>query len=204
MAATVDALLPLSFLEAVRSIDTPEDATDTEFVSDLRNKRLGLSDTVYTQIQRYTDAVRKSVRPAHDEAVGLARLIGRRPDAEAVFRSAGRYLAKEAYLTISPFTRRVIRRLPAFLARPLALRQARRVARRYMNGRVTRVGSSVMLEVPQSVTLGVAPQAGGCAYYEAAFRELLRLLVGGAGAVEHVRCAGRDGEDKCQWRAEWR
>ena len=31
-----------------------------------------------------------------DEAVALARLIGRRPDAEAVFRAAGRYLANEA------------------------------------------------------------------------------------------------------------
>ena len=204
MTANVDALLPLSFLEAVRNIDTPEDATDTEFVSDLRNKRLGLSDTVYTQIQRYTDAVRRSVRPPRDEAVALARLIGRRPDAETGFRSAGRYLAKEAYLTLSPFTRRLVRRLPSMIARPVALRQARRVARRYMNGRVTRMGSSVMLEVTDPVTLGVAPNAGGCTYYESAFRELLRLLVGGSGAVEHVRCAGRDGEDKDQWRAEWR
>jgi hypothetical protein len=204
MATTVDALLPLSFLEAVRSIDTPEDATDTEFVSDLRNKRLGLSDTVYSQIQRYTDAVRKSVRPSQDEAVALARLIGRRPDAETVFRSAGRYMAKEAYLTLSPFTRRILRKLPSMLARPIALRQARRVARRYMNGRVTRMGSSVMLEVANPVTLGVAPNAGGCLYYESAFRELLRLLVGGSGAVEHVRCAGREGEDKDQWRSEWR
>jgi len=203
MAPTVDALLPLSFLEAVRNIDTPEGDSETEFVSELRNKRLGLSDTVYTQIRRYSDAVQRSVRPAHDEAAGIARLIGRRPDAEAVFRSAGRYLAKEAYLTISPFTRRLIRRLPSVLARPVALRQARRVARRYMNGRITRMGSSLLLEVPQPVTLGSAPNADGCAYYEAAFREMLRLLVAGTGAVEHVRCESR-AEGQCQWRAEWR
>jgi len=203
MATTVDALLPLSFLEAVRTIDTPEGDPETEYVAELRNKRLGLSDTVYAQIRRYTDAARKSVRPAEDEAVGIARLIGRRPDAEAVFRSAGRYLANEAYLTISPFTRRMLRALPAVLARPIALGRARRLMRRYINGRVTRRGSSLLLEVPSPVTLNSAPRDTGCAYYEAVFREMLRLLVGTASVVEHIRCASR-GEGDCQWRAEWR
>ena len=38
----------------------------------------------------------------------LARLIGRRPDAEAVFRAAGRFIAKEAYMGIAPKTRRIM------------------------------------------------------------------------------------------------
>src|SRR5206468_3164511 len=96
MLATVDALLPLSLLEAVRDVDTPADL-DSEFVDELRNKRLGLSDTVYLQIRRYSEAVRKRQRPAHEESVALARLIGRRNDAESVFRAAGRYLARESY-----------------------------------------------------------------------------------------------------------
>ena len=49
MSPTVDSLLPLSFLEAVRNVDTPDDDPDTELVAELRNKRLGLSDTVYAQ-----------------------------------------------------------------------------------------------------------------------------------------------------------
>jgi predicted hydrocarbon binding protein len=203
MAATVDALLPLSFLEAVRTVDTPEGDFETEFVPELRNKRLGLSDTVYTQIKRYTDAAKQKQRIPADEAVGLARLIGRRPDAEAVFRSAGRHAAREAYLTISPSRRSMLRALPAIIARPLALRQARRIAQRYFNGTIVRVGSSLILEVPASVTIGSAPRDAGCAYYEAALRELVRLLVDANGAVEHVRCASR-GESSCQWRAEWR
>src|SRR3954447_19555657 len=101
MAANVDALLPLSFLEAVRTVDTPEGDFETEYVPELRNKRLGLSDTVYAQIKRYTDAAKRQQRVPSDEAAAIAKLLGRRPDAEAVFRSAGRYLAKEAYLTIS-------------------------------------------------------------------------------------------------------
>jgi hypothetical protein len=203
MSPTVDALLPLSLLEAVRNVDTPTGDLDAEFVPELRNKRFGLSDTVYAQIRRYTDAVKRSQRAAHDEAVALARLIGRRPDAEAVFRSAGRILADEAYQTLSPVGRRLLRAMPSMLARPLALRAMRRIALRYFNGKVSRVGASVLLEVPISVTMDTAPRSAGCAYYEAGLRELLRLLVNGGGTVEHVSCASR-GEGSCSWRADWR
>jgi predicted hydrocarbon binding protein len=211
MLATVDALLPLSLLEAVRDVDTPrdrdpeatEELLETEFVDELRNKRLGLSDTVYTQIKRYTESVRRNQRTAQDEAIALARLIGRRPDAEAVLRAAGRFLAREAYMTVSPVTRGLLRVMPAPIARPLALRNVRRIARRYLNGNVRRVGTYVLLEIPRSITVGVAAGGAGCAFYEATLRELLRLLVGTTGAVEHTRCEGR-GEGSCEWRADWR
>ncbi len=203
MDATVDALLPLSFLEAVRDVDTPVEDFEAELVGELRNKRLGLSDTVYKQIQRYSDAVKRNQRTAHDEAVALAKLVGRRPDAEAVFRAAGRFLAREAYRTVSPVLRRFMLMVPALLARPIALRHTKRLSRRYFNGRVSRVGTSVYLEVAQSVTLDSAPRSVGCAYYEAGLKELLRLLVNSVGGVEHVRCAAR-GEGACAWRADWR
>jgi hypothetical protein len=127
MSTTVDALLPLSFLEAVRNVDSPDGDLDAEFVPELRNKRLGLSDTVYAQIKRYTDAARRKERPVFDEAVGLARLIGRRPDAEAVFRAAGRYLAMQTYLSIPAATRQMITVLPSILSRPIALRHVQRL-----------------------------------------------------------------------------
>ena len=203
MAATVDALLPLSFLEAVRNIDSPQGDFEAELTHELRNKRFGLSDTVYAQIRRYTDLVKRKERPSVDEAVALARLLGRRPDAEAVFREAGRHMARESYLTISPFRRRMMELLPSLIARPIALRQFKRIAERFLNGQLTRMGSFVLLSVPESVTLDSAPRAVGCAYYESAFRELLRLLINGAGAIEHVRCGAR-GEGSCEWRAEWR
>lgn len=202
MLTTVDALLPLSLLEAVRDVDTPGDL-DQEFVDELRNKRFGLSDTVYLQIRRYSDAVRKRQRTAQDESVGLARLIGRRPDADAVFRAAGQYLARQSYQTINPVTRRLLRLLPSFLARPVALRRSRAIATRYVNGSVRRMGGYVLLDVPDSVTLNTAPGSTGCAYYEAMLRELLKLLIGSVGSVDHVRCAGR-GEGTCEWRADWK
>lgn len=203
MSDTVDALLPLSFLEAVRNVDSPVEDFDAELVSDLRNKRFGLSDTVYMQIKRFTDAVKRKQRTSHEEAVALARLLGRRPDAESVFRAAGRHLASEAYLTIGGFSRRLMLIVPSLLARPIALGHARRISKRYFKGRISRVGSNVYLEVAASVTCDTAPRSIGCTYYEAGLRELLRLLVNSAGAVEHIRCASR-GEGACAWRAEWK
>jgi predicted hydrocarbon binding protein len=202
MASTVDALLPLSLLEAVRDVDSPDDL-DSEFVDELRNKRLGLSETVYLQIKRYSDAVRKKQRIPHEESVALARLIGRRPDAEGVFHAAGRYVAREAYRTIFAPTRKLLRVLPSFVARPLALRRTRRIASRYANGSVRRVGGYVLLDVPDSMTLNTAPGEIGCSYYEAMLRELLALMIGGVGSVDHIRCAGR-GEGTCEWRADWK
>lgn len=203
MTDTVDPLLPLSFLEAVRTVDTPLEDFEAELVSDLRNKRLGLSDTIYNQIKRFTEAVKRGQRTSVDEAVGLARLLGRRPDAEAVFRAAGRSLAVESYRTINGLSRRMMLLLPSLLARPIALRNTRRLARRYMAGSISRVGAMVYLEVPRPVTLDAAPRSMGCTYYEAGLKELLRLMVNSGGAVEHVRCASR-GEGACQWRAEWK
>lgn len=203
MPVTVDPLLPLSLLEAVRTVDLPEGDLEAEFVAELRNKRLGLSDTVFAQIKRFNEAVRRKQAQSFDEAVGIARLIGRRADAEPVFREAGRYLARQSYRTISPVTRKLTLTLPALLSRPIALRHVRRISARYAAGSVRRVGSTILLEVPKSITLDTAPRQAGCAYYEAALRELMQLLVGGVGAVEHVRCSGR-GEGVCQWRAEWR
>lgn len=199
---TVDPLVPLSLLHAVRNVDTPDDL-EAELVHELRNKRLGLSETVYSQIRRYTDAAKRGQRADQDEAVGLARLIGRRTDAEAVFRAAGQYLARESYLTIRAFTRRMARLLPSFVARPMVLRRVRRIAERYLNGDVRRVGGFLRLEIADSVTIGTAPNSIGCAFYEASLRELLRLLVGSVGGIDHVQCMAR-GEGRCEWRAEWR
>ena len=147
--------------------------------------------------------MRRGQRTGQDEAIALAKLIGRRPDAEAVFRAAGRYMAREAYRTVSPVTRKLMRLMPSVMARPLALRHARRIAARYLGGNIRRVGSFLMLDVPRSITQGTAPGSVGCSYYEATLRELLRLLVGSIGAVEHMRCAAR-GEGTCEWRADWR
>lgn len=202
-AATVDALLPLSLLEAVRTVDTPIAEEDAEYVGELRSKRLGLSDTVYAQIRRYVDAARRRERVPLQEAVGISRLVGRRPDAERVFRDGGVYLANRVYDRIPALVRGIIHFMPSIVARPLAFRQTRRIAARYYNGGIERVGSFVLLTVSSSATVGTAPGGAGCRYYESGLSVLLGKLLQAGGRVEHVRCSER-GDGICQWRADWR
>ncbi len=201
--APLDARLPLALLEAVKLIDTPEAELDAELVHELRNKRLGLSDTVYAQIRRYGDAVKRQQRVPFDEVLALARLIGRRPDADLAFREAGRRWARSSIATIGSTQLGAATSMPALIGRPIALRLLRRVAKRFMDGILVRQGSTLVLEVSSPVSADAAPRAAGCGLYEAAFRESLHLLADADGAVEHVMCRGR-GDARCQWRSEWR
>lgn len=199
----LDARLPLSLLEAVKAIDTPEAELGAELVHELRNKRLGLSETVLLQIRRYQDAVRRQQRIPFDEVIALARLIGRRPDADLAFRESGRRWARAAIATIGATRRSAATSLPALLGRPIALRQLRNIARRFMAATLVRQGSTLLLEVPSPVSVDAGPPGVGCGLYEAAFREALHVLANADGAVEHVLCRSR-GDATCQWRAEWR
>jgi len=203
MPPTVNARIPLSLLEAIRRMDTPHDTAETEYVPELRNKRLGLSDTVYTQIRRYSDAMRRGQQIPFTEAEGLGTLIGRRPDSDKLFHSAGRILAEDIYQGLSSTARTGMRVLPRFFSRPIALRQLKIVAQRYFGGTLERTGSFVSMTVPDSVTVNGSPKSGGCAFYETALRELLKRMVDGGEHIDHVRCAQR-GEGECEWRAEWR
>jgi predicted hydrocarbon binding protein len=200
MPTTVNPRIPLSLLEAVRRIDTPEEDPDAEYVQELRNKRLGLSDTVYQQIRRYTDAAKRGQMIPYSEATGLGTLIARRPDAKTLFVSAGKIFANDVYNLISSGRRQIIRHVPHVFARRLALSNMRQVARRFFGGSVSGDSDGVTLSITDSVTAGV--DADGCVYYAAALRELMHLLVGADENVEHTRCIER-GDRECAWRASW-
>jgi hypothetical protein len=199
----LDARLPLALLEAVKAIDTPAAELDADFVHELRNKRLGLSETVLQQIRRYNDAVRARQRIGYDEILALARLIGRRPDADLAFREAGRRWARAFVDTVGGMRRTAARSLPQIIARPIALGALRTVARRHMDGTLVRQGSTLLLDVRSPVSADAAPKGAGCGLYEAAFREALLLMADADGAVDHVMCRSR-GDASCQWRADWR
>lgn len=201
MPDTVHVLLPLSLLEAIRSVDTP-DGDEVEYVHELRNKRLGLSDTVYAQIRRYGEAMKRSQPIPAAEASSLSRLIGRRSDAEAVFRNAGHILANKAYARIPRMTRRLTHVLPGFLARPIAFRRMRGAFSKYLGATLRRSGGNLLLEVRNSATASSSPRNEGCAYYGATLEELLRLVLGGDARAEQVRCV-KAGAAVCEWRAGW-
>jgi hypothetical protein len=198
MSTTVDARLPLSLLEAVRVVDTPEGIVEAEYIEELRTKRLGLSDTVYAQIKRYSGAVSRNERTVRDEVAALARLIGRRTDAHRVFDSAGSLLAREAVDTVSGLRRVLMRRLPGMLARPMALTAVRRLSRRFLDGRVERVGAAVILSVADPVTIEGSPIAG-FAFYASAFATLLEELTGTPAVVTRID----DSRPGLRWKATW-
>lgn len=186
-------------------MDTPEsdDTEETEYVQELRNKRLGLSDTVYQQIRRYSDAVRRGQMIPYTEATGLAKLIGRRPDAKELFDNAGRILAIDVYEGISRLRRNAMHILPAMAGRRLALGNIRQVAAGLFGGTLERTSGFLSFSVTDSVTANSGTPTAGCSYYASAFRELLRLLISGGGSVDHIQCLER-GDSRCEWRTEWR
>jgi len=182
---TIDPLIPLTLLQAVREADRPEGAAEAEYVPELLNKRLGTTDTVYAQIRRYTDAVRRKQQIAFSEVVGLSRLIGRRPDAEEVFRSAGVLTAREAYTNISAPVRGMVNVLPRIIARPIARRQAKKIVKRYFGAKLERYGADFRMRVTgaravtatiHTVTASATIGDTASSYYDAGLQELLTLL----------------------------
>jgi hypothetical protein len=174
--SAVNPIGPLSLLEAVRAADRPEDGAETEYAPELLNKRLGTTDTVYAQIQRYSEARRRGRDVSGAEVTALARLLGRRPDAIDVFRAAGIATAHSGYIGLSGAKRGMLRILPRFLARPLARRQAGRILGRYFGAVVQRSGQSLSIDLPDEAPLSIGAGEPARHYYDAALMELLRLL----------------------------
>ncbi len=175
-SSSVNPLIPLSLLEAVREADRPDGSSDAEYVPELLNKRLGTTDTVYTQIKRYADAIRRGAPVSSEEVTALARLIGRRPDAVDVFRAAGLATARTAFNRLSALKRGSVRYLPRLVARPYARRQASKIVARYFGASLKRNGPALRMDVPPRAPLSAGGDEPGREYYDAALRELLGLL----------------------------
>jgi len=173
---SVDPLVPLSLLEAVREADRLEGGGDAEYAPEFVNKRLGTTDTVHAQIRRYNDAARRGHPVDEAEVVALARLIGRRPDAMELFRNAGAATARAAYHRLSSIKRGSVNFLPRVVARPLARRQARKLLARYFGASLTRSGPELKMDIPRRAPVSAGASEPGREYYDAALRELLTLL----------------------------
>lgn len=173
---SVDPLVPLSLLEAVREADRPESDGEAEYAPEFLNKRLGTTDTVYAQIRRYSEAVRRGQPIDEEEVVALARLIARRPDAFELFRSAGAATARTAYGRLSAIKRGSVNLLPRLVARPIARRQARKLLARYFGAVLNRSGATLRMDVPARAPVSAGADEPGREYYDAALRELLALL----------------------------
>jgi hypothetical protein len=196
----IPAFLPLSLLEALRNLDTPVEDGLEILAKDIVSRRLGLSDTVAAQIERYRQASGREGSVADDELVSVLRLVGRRPDAPLVFADAGRRAARYA-VRARGGARALVRVSPSTLGQHLARRAVRRISEASFRGELMGKGPDLEVRMSRPLSISAIPDGGACAFYGAAYGELLRSLVNFEGTMVHERCEGR-GDQACVWRAQ--
>lgn len=195
---TVPALVPLSLLEALRNLDTPLEDGLPELSPEVVAKRLGLSSTVAAQIERYQEGLQRDEPVTRDEALGVFRLVGRRPDAPLAFADAGRRAARHAARAAGG-TGALARVVPSGFARTLGLRTARQVAKKRFEAELKAAGGAIEARIASPLSIEALPDGGACTYFGALFAELLRVMGGYEGAMTHDRCRAR-GDQLCAWR----
>lgn len=199
VSASVHSIIPLSLLEALKNLDTPVEDGLQDVAEELVTKRLGLSSTVATQIERYRASADRDGMVSWGEAVSVFRLVGRRPDASLVYADAGRRTARHAARRLAWTTRLLLRLLPGGLRRRLGRRVARVVAREVVGVRLRSERGGSCVDLTRSLATEAVIEGTGCIFYGSALAELLRQLSGFEGAMVHDTCRAR-GADQCVWR----
>ena len=184
----------------MRNMDSPSDEEVAEYVDELLKKRLGLSETVAAQINRYERLAGQGGRVPGAEMVQIFRLAGRRPDAALVFADGGRRAARRAIEDLPPFRRWGARSLPGFLRRRLGYSAVRRAAWDVLGVGMTKDLKHPVATLEPDFPVQATADGSACGYYTAGLAELLRQMTDYEGAVNHSRCRAR-GDTVCEWRA---
>jgi hypothetical protein len=197
----VNPAIAIALLNSLRATDTPEEVIEDESFRISLPRRLGLNEVVDAQMRRYAEIRDRRGVISPDEYGNLLQLIDRRPDAVAVFASAGRTLAEARFSEPSRFDRVKGRFTPAGLRRRKLIRAMTNVARALEPGAaiqpVMEAGTDGIdvLAPPLATTTA---EGAGCALMTAAL-EVCALRVGGdAMQLNHVACVGL-GDDRCRW-----
>lgn len=199
VSASVHSIVPLSLFEALKNLDTPVEDGLQDVAEELVTKRLGLSSTVATQIERYRASADRDGMVSWGEAVSVFRLVGRRPDASLLYADAGRRTARHAARRLAWTTRLMLRLLPGGMRRRMGRRVASVVAREVVGVRLRTSGGGSCVDLTRSLATEAVIEGTGCIFYGSALAELLRLLSGFEGAMVHDTCRAR-GADQCVWR----
>lgn len=199
-ATGVPALIPLALLEAMRNLDTPIDDGLAELDAELVSKRLGLSSTVASQIERYRAAYEKGTPLGLEESVSVYRLVGRRADADLVFADAGRRAARHAARQVPGWRRTVQGLVPGGLRTRLGRGAAAHAAAHAFAAELQPHDGHMDVRLTDSLAVRAGLEGLGCAFYGAAFAELLRVLADLEHAITHETCQAR-GDAACSWRA---
>jgi hypothetical protein len=194
----VGASFPLALLQSVRAHDRPGEVLEDEEFSVSLPRRLGLTGVVETQIRRYETAQRAGRPVPLSEAMGLFRLVMRRPDAEPILRETGQRVARWHFRHTPELWRALLHRGPA----ALALRSARRAALRVL--RALNAGTALAAAKPFTITvtdctMARLPESGtACLLFTGMIEEQILLYTGTARPVVHVQCTAA-GAAVCEW-----
>lgn len=196
---TVRAGIALAIFEALRDTDTPPETLDDELFPQSLPRRLGLSDVVRNQIERFAEAKRRGVPVGAREFGDLIRLVARRPDASAVFEAAGRDLAAEVLDGRSWLSRLGRGLAPRAVRRRLLLRSMRAAARTLCpDSSVKATRQPMALAVEHCLPARAAASDAGCRLVGAALDVCVEHYLADGANLRHVRCEGR-GDDACVW-----
>jgi hypothetical protein len=198
---TVGASFPLALLQALRAHDRPGEILEDEDLSVSMPRRLGLTGVVETQIQRYESAQRGGRPVPLSEALGLFRLVMRRPDAEPILRETGQRVARWHFRRTPQLLRVILHRGPARLAMRSARRATLRVLRALNAGAHISVAKPFMVTVDDCVMARLEDSRPACSLFTGLIEEQILLYTGKAGRVTHTRCMALTG-DVCEWTLE--
>lgn len=199
---TVTPVFPLLLLETLRDRDRPEEVLEDEDITSSMPRRLGLSEVVRVQIQRFQEEVRHRRPQPPERVVDLIKLVIRRPDCHEIVQAAGGRVADYFFAQRSGPARGLVRFLPHPLARRAAQRAGKRMFKQLTGGGSLRVHRWPMeLSIGHSLTARADPAGEACGFYAGAFSRLLELYTGRKYRVLHPECEARGGA-RCQWTVE--
>jgi predicted hydrocarbon binding protein len=197
--STITPLFPLLVLETMRDMDRPEEVLEDEDLSTSMPRRLGLSDVVGRQIYRLQEEVRRRRPQPARQAEDLIRLMIRRPDAERIFREAGRRMAIREWEERAPPLRGAVRWLPRRLGMIAAVRAARRLFQQIVGAGTLRIQHRpLQMRIDGSFAARVDPGGSACAFYSGALEQLLTFYTQREYRALHAHCEAR-GDDYCEW-----
>ena len=199
---SITPVFPLLLLETMRDRDRPREVLEDEDISVSMPRRLGLSEVVRVQIQRFQKEVRERRAQSAAQVEDLIRLVVRRPDAEEIFQEAGERVAQHTWEQRAKGMRRLVRFMPGPIGRIAAQRAARRMFRQLAGGSRFVVGRwPAELRIHESLSARADPAGVACAFYGGAFAQLMRQYTSREYRVLHPECETR-GETPCRWTVE--
>jgi bacteriochlorophyll 4-vinyl reductase len=197
--STVTPLFALLLLQTMRDMDRPEEVLEDEDVTISLPRRLGLSDVVWRQIYRFQEEVRSRTPLAVAEVENLIRLVIRRPDAEKIFREAGRRLAEHEWGERVRPMRRIVGFMPRRVAMVSAVRAARRLMRRISGGANLHIQRRPFeVRITGSLTARADSSGAACAFYSGVLEQLLTRYTHRPHVALHPLCE-TSGAERCEW-----